>query len=154
MKNLIALFIPLLLFAQTPQSENFTLMNNVIGAGGGTAISANFALVSAFGQSAPLGMQSGESFMLYAGFLHPALQVSPLSPIQRLVIKEALPDARLYWEPSNGAGSYSIYRAATIDFVPGPSSFIATVADTFYIDVGVLAGPASQQYYIVFVNNP
>lgn len=154
MKYLLAFLIPLLLLAQTPQSENFTLMNNIMGAGGGLAVSANFALVSAFGQSAPLGTQSGESFMLYAGFLHPVLQVSPLSPIQRLVIKEAMPDARLYWEPRIGAGSYSIHRAATIDFVPGPSSFIATVTDTFYIDAGVLAGPASQQYYIVLVNNP
>ena len=152
-KALILLIFPALLWAQS-QSENFTLTKSVVDAGGGTASSENFNLVSAFGQPTPVGVQSSANFTLYAGFLALILQVSPLSPIQRLVIKEATPDARLYWETRAGAGSYSIHRASTIDFTPGPGNFVATVTDTFYTDAGVLAGPATQQYYIVIVNNP
>ena len=152
-KALILLIFPALMWAQS-QSENFTLTKSVMDAGGGTASSANFNLVSAFGQPTPVGVQSSANFTLYAGFLAPLLQVSPLSPIQRLVIKEATPDARLYWETRAEAGSYSIHRASTIDFTPGPGNFVATVTDTFYTDAGVLAGLATQQYYIVIVNNP
>ncbi len=154
MKILLALIIPVLLLAQPPQSEHFTLTKSVIDAGGGASSSAHFSLVSAFGQPTPIGMQSSENFTLYAGFLSPILQVSPLSPIQRLVIKEAQPDALLYWEPIPGAGSYSVYRDAVINFTPGSGNFVATLTDTFFTDAGVLAAPATQQYYIVIVNNP
>ncbi len=153
MKLLIALFIPALLLAQS-SSEHFTLAKSVIDAGGGASSSANFGLVSAFGQPTPVGQQSSANFNLYAGFLSPVLQVSPLSPIQRLVIKEAQPDARLFWESRAGAGSYSIYRDPAVNFAPGPGNFVATVTDTFYTDAGVLSGPLTQQYYIVIVNNP
>jgi hypothetical protein len=152
-KTLLLLLFPALLWAQS-SSENFTLTKSVMDAGGGASSSANFSLVSAFGQPTPIGVQSSTNFNLYAGFLSPLLQISPLSPIQRLVIKEVSPDARLYWETRAGACSYSIHRAPTADFTPGPASFVATVTDTFYTDTGVLADPATQQYYIVIVNNP
>jgi len=112
------------------------------------------SLVSAFGQPTPIGLQSSANFNLYAGSLSPVLNVSPLSPIQRLVIKDAQPDARLYWESRSGAGSYSIHRAPITEFTPGPGNFVATVTDTFYTDAGVLAGPATQQDYMALVNNP
>ena len=150
---LVLVFFPALLWGQ-PQSENFVLTKSVIDAGGGHSSSTNYNLVSAFGQPTPVGVQSSAIFNLYAGFLSPVFQVSPLSPLQRLVIKEATPDARLYWETRAGAGTYSIYRAATVEFTPGPGNFVATVTDTFYTDVGVLAGPTTQQYYVVIVNSP
>lgn len=154
MKTLLALIIPALLFAQPPQSEHFTLTKSVIDAGGGVSSSAHFNLVSALGQPTPIGMQSSENFTLYAGFLSPNLAVSPLSPIQRLVIRESQPNAVLIWESISGAGSYSIYRAAEINFTPGQTYFVGTTTDTTFVDTNVLAGPAVQQYYIVLVNNP
>lgn len=153
MKTLIAILFPALLFAQS-SSEHFTLAKSVLDAGGGTSTSENFTLVSAFGQPTPIGVQTSANFTLFAGFLSPMLQVSPLSPIQHLVIKEAQPDARLFWEHISGAGSYSIYRDTAIDFVPGPANFIGTVADTFFTDTNVFVGPLERQYYIVRVNNP
>jgi len=152
-KTLIAILFPALLFAQS-SSENFTLTKSVLDAGGGTSTSENFRLVSAFGQPTPNGVQTSANFTLFAGFLSPMLMVSSLSPIQQLVIKEAQPDARLYWEHVQGAESYSIYRDVAIDFVPGPTNFIATVPDTFYTDTNVFVGPLARQYYIVRVNNP
>ena len=153
MKTLFIFLFPALLFAQ-PSSEHFTLAKSVIDAGGGASSSVNFSLVSAFGQPTPVGTLSSANFTLYAGFLPPRLMVSPLSPIQHLVIKETQPDALLFWEAIAGAGSYSIHRAAIINFVPRPSNLIGTVNATSFTDVGVLAGPATQQYYIVIVNNP
>ncbi|MBK6911335.1 MAG: hypothetical protein IPH10_10485 [bacterium] len=152
-KALVLLFLPALLWAQS-QSENFTLTKSVIDAGGGASSSTNFNLVSAFGQPTPVGVQSSESFTLYAGFLTPLLSVSPLSPIQRLVIKEAQPDAVLNWEAIAGAGSYSVYRNTAINFTPGPGNLVGTTTNTTFTDTNVLAGPAVQQYYIVIVNNP
>ncbi len=153
MKILPVIFFPALLWAQS-SSEHFTLTKSVVDAGGGASSSTNFNLVSAFGQPTPVGLQSSDNFTLLAGFLSPQLQVSPLSPIQQLVIKEAQPDALLFWEAIAGAGSYSIHRAAIINFVPSPSNLIGTVNATSFTDVGVLAGPATQQYYIIVVNNP
>lgn len=150
---LLLLVMPTMLWAQS-SSENFTLTKSVIDAGGGASSSANFNLVSAFGQPTPIGVQSSENFTLSAGFLAPLLAVSPLSPIQQLVIKEAQPDAVLHWENISGAGSYSVYRAAAINFIPGPGNLIGTTTNTIFTDTNVLAGPAVQQYYIVLVNNP
>ncbi|MBL0061307.1 MAG: hypothetical protein IPP40_07430 [bacterium] len=151
-KALVLLFLPALLWAQS-SSENFTLTKSVIDAGGGASSSANFNLVSAFGQPTPVGVQTSANFTLSAGFLSPLLAVSPLSPIQHLVIKEAQPDAVLTWEAIAGAGGYSVYRAAAINFTPGPSNLVGTTTNTTFTDTNVLAGPAVQQYYIVLVNN-
>jgi len=153
MKTLLLLFLPALLWAQS-QSENFALRKSVVDAGGGTSSSANFNLVSAFGQPTPIGVQSSASFNLYAGFLLPLLLVSPLSPIQHLVIKEAQPDALLYWEPIAGAASYSIHRGAGINFVPSPTTLIGTTTTTSFTDTNALAGLEMQQYYIVISNAP
>ena len=71
MKELLFLFVmPALLWAQS-SSENFTLTKSVMDAGGGASSSANFNLVSAFGQPTPIGIQSSENFALSAGFLSP-----------------------------------------------------------------------------------
>lgn len=153
MRTLIAILIPVLMFAQS-SSEHFIETRSVLDGGGGVFSSANVTLVSALGQPTPAGVLSSAHFTLYAGFLSPMLQVSPLSPIQHLVIKEMQPDAKLYWERIIGAGSYSIYRDTTIDFVPGPGNFIATVSDTLYTDTNVFPTPPERQYYIVRVNNP
>ncbi|MCB9358090.1 MAG: hypothetical protein H6508_01385 [Calditrichaeota bacterium] len=150
-KTLLLLLFPAVLWAQS-SSENFTLTKSVMDAGGGASSSANFGLVSAFGQPTPIGVQTSENFTLYAGFLSPSLGVSPLSPIQQLVIHEATPDALLYWEAISGAGSYSIHRAATFNFVPDGSNLIGTTSNTTFTDTNVLAGPETQQYYIVKVN--
>ncbi|MBL0062620.1 MAG: hypothetical protein IPP40_14325 [bacterium] len=135
-------------------SENFTLTKSVIDAGGGASSSTNFNLVSAFGQPTPIGVQTSANFTLHAGFLTPLLAVSPLSPIQHLVIKESQPNAILNWESISGAGSYSVYRAPAINFTPAPGNLVGTTANTTFTDTNVLAGPAVQQYYIVLVNNP
>ena len=153
MRLVFFIFLPTLMWAQS-SSENFALTKSVIDAGGGASSSTNFNLVSAFGQPTPIGVQTSANFALYAGFLSPVLAVSPLSPIQRLVIKESQPDARLWWEAVPGAGSYSIHRDVNYQFTPTPANLVATISDTTYTDTNVLAGPLTQQYYIVIVNNP
>jgi len=153
MKIIVVLLLPALLFAQS-SSEHFTLTKSVIDAGGGVASSANFTQVSAFGQPTPVGVQSSTNFVLYAGFLSPRLLVSPLSPIQRLVIKESTPDAVLNWEAIAGAANYSIYRSTQINFVPSPTTLVGSTTATTYTDAGVLTGPEVQQYYIVLSNAP
>jgi hypothetical protein len=145
-KMVLVLVAVTVTFAQPQQSEHFTLAKSVIDAGGGSSSSATFNLVSAFGQPTPIGVQSSANFTLSAGFLSPLLTVSPLSPIQHLVIKEAQPDAVLNQESITGAGSCSIYRAAAINFAMGPSNLIGTTAGTAFTDTNVLAGPAIQQY--------
>lgn len=152
-KHFFLLLLPTLMWAQS-SSENFTLTKSVMDAGGGASSSANFNLVSAFGQPTPIGVQSSENFELFAGFLTPVLGVSPLSPIQELVIAPNGADALLWWETRIGAGSYSIHRATAYEFAPTPGNLIATVSDTTFTDVGVLSTPETQQYYIVVVNNP
>lgn len=145
--------MPALLLAQPPQSEHFRLAKSVMDAGGGISESANFRLLSAFGQPTPVGVQSSTNFVLYAGFLNPLLSVSPLSPIQELVILPLGNDARLWWEAIPGAASYSIYRDTAFEFQPLQSNFVATVNDTTYTDTGVLSSPPVQQYYIILVNS-
>jgi len=154
MKKTLLLFVfPALLWAQS-SSENFTLTKSVIDAGGGASLSENFGLTSAFGQPTPVGLQYSENFSLSAGFLSPLLGVSPLSPIQRLVIKESQPDAILFWEAITGAGTYSVYRDAGSNFTPGPGNLIGTTSATTFTDTNVFAGPEIQQFYIVVVNAP
>jgi hypothetical protein len=136
-----------LVFAQPQQSENFRITKSVIDAGGAVSSSADFRLTSAFGQPSPLGWQSSADFRLSGGFLSPILLVSPLSPIQDLVIAYAALDAHLNWSSRSGAHSYKIYRDTEAMFTPSPSNFIGATADTFFVDANVLNLPEVRYYY-------
>ncbi|MDD5087960.1 MAG: hypothetical protein PHI18_04060 [bacterium] len=131
-------------FAQPPQSENFQITKSVIDAGGAASSSENFRLTSAFGQPSPLGAQTSESFQAWPGFLTPLIEISPLSPIQALVIQATPPNVTLAWERITGANSYNVYRASSAAFTPGPLSFVEAVADTFYVTT-----PAAEKYFYI-----
>ncbi|MCC6476419.1 hypothetical protein IT157_05115 [bacterium] len=144
---LFFLIVPTMLWAQS-SSENFTLTKSVMDAGGGASSSANFNLVSAFGQPTPIGIQTSENFALSAGFLSPLLAVSPSSPIQQLVIKQMQPDAKLWWEPIPNATSYSIHRSVNYVFTPDIGNQVGTATDTLFTDVNATA-TQTQSFYIV-----
>lgn len=146
---LFLLIVPALAWAQPQQSENFRITKSVLDAGGGASTSANFQLYSAFGQPTPVGYQTSANFGLWAGYLSPGAAVSPLSPIQALVIQEQRPSVKLAWPRMTGAASYRIYRALTADFTPGPGNFLAATTDTFYVDANVIPQPAVMYYYSV-----
>jgi hypothetical protein len=140
---------PVLLLAQPQQSEDFRITKQVLDAGGAASSSANFQLISAYGQPTPIGAQTSQDFVLYAGFLNPTFAVSPLSPIQELVILQSQPDVILYWEPIVGAASYKIYRSLDPMFIPGPGDYIGTATDTTYTDVNATTLPAGKYFYNV-----
>jgi hypothetical protein len=148
MKILILLLLPVFVFAQA-SSENFNLTKSVMDAGGGASSSENFTLISAFGQPSPLGNQFSENFLLHPGFLHPEYLVSPLSPIQELVIKENQPDVNLWWEAIPGASLYKVHRDTVSVFTTSGDNLIGTTSDTTYTDIGITATAAAQNFYIV-----
>jgi hypothetical protein len=139
--------------AQPQQSENFRITKSVIDAGGTQGASTDFRLYSAFGQGTPVGTQSSDDFVLYAGYLSPSFAVSPLSAIQDLVILVMPPDVHLHWDPIFGAERYKVFRATSASFTPSPANRIATVADTFYVDVNATGLTGSRYYYCVEASN-
>ena len=145
---LTCVLLPILLLAQS-SSEDFVLTKSVIDAAGGRAASESFQSINATGQSTPIGQQISESFTLHAGFLTPTLAVSPLSPIQELVILPQNPHVWLYWEQSPEAQSYVVYRDTTALFIPSPSNYLASTIDTVFVDVNAIAGPATKRFYLV-----
>jgi len=140
---------PVLLLAQPQQSADFRITKQVLDAGGAPSTSADFQLVSAYGQPTPIGAQTSADFVLYAGFLNPIFAVSPLSPIQELVILQAQPNVILFWEPIAGAASYKIYRSLDPMFIPGPGDHINTATDTTYTDVNATTLPNGKYFYNV-----
>lgn len=148
MITLILLLIPLMGLAQS-SSENFILTKSVIDAGGGVSASENFNQLSAFGQPSPLGKQSSENFMLSPGFLSPQFLVSPMSPIQELVIKENQPNINLWWEAIPGAGTYSVHRDTVSTFTPDGSNQLGTSPTNSYIDTGITSTAVERYFYIV-----
>jgi hypothetical protein len=142
------MFVPGLLLAQ-PQSENFVMTKQVLDAGGAAGVSENFALYSAYGQPSPIGVQSSETFVLSGGFLSPMFAVSPVSPIQELVILQDQPDVILFWEPIEGANSYIIYRSDDPMFTPQPMYEIGTATDTTFTDEDAATLPLGKYFYIV-----
>lgn len=148
----IAGYAPTDLFAQPQQSENFRITKSVLDAGGGASTSTNFRLVSAFGQPTPIGVSSSTNFVLSAGFLSPAFGVSPLSPIQDLVIMRMTGlsnDVKLDWSAIPGATLYTIYRDTNPLFIPGPGNQIGTSATNTFTDVGAVGLPAIKYFYNV-----
>ena len=139
--------------AQLQQSENFRITKSVIDAGGAQGASASFRLYGAFGQGTPAAAQTSADFVLYAGYLSPSFAVSPLSAIQDLVILVAPPDVHLNWDPIAGAERYKVFRATSASFVPAESNRIATVTDTFYVDVNATGLPLPRYYYCVEASN-
>lgn len=148
----IAGYAPTDLFAQPQQSENFRITKSVLDAGGGASTSTNFRLVSAFGQPTPIGVSLSTNFVLSAGFLSPAFGVSPLSPIQDLVIMRMTGlsnDVKLDWSAIPGATLYTIYRDTNPLFTPGPGNQIGTSATNTFTDVGAVGLPAIKYFYNV-----
>ena len=139
-------------FAQPQQSENFRITKSVLDAGGGPSTSTNFQLVSVFGQPTPIGLQWSENFVLSAGFLSPIFSVSPLSPIQDLVIMRQpglSNDMRLDWSAILGATLYTIYRDTNPLFTPAPGNLLGTSATNTFTDVGAVGLPAIKYFYII-----
>ncbi|MBI5060222.1 hypothetical protein HZB60_10630 [candidate division KSB1 bacterium] len=144
--------VPLSAVAQPQQSENFRITKSVLDAGGGASSSANFQLHSAFGQPTPIGVQTSENFILYAGYLTPTLAPGVLNPIDDLVVARVVGpanDVRLNWGRIPAAAQYKVYRSNDPNFVPGGGNFLVAATDTFYLDPGVLSGPEVKYYYIV-----
>lgn len=139
--------------AQPQQSENFRITKSVLDAGGGASASESFRLYSAFGQPTPIGYQSSVNFGLWAGYLSPGAAISPLSPIQALVIQELQPSIKLAWPRAAGANAYKIYRDINALFTPGPGNYLAATADTYYVDINVVPQPQITHYYIVTASN-
>ncbi len=141
--------------AQPQQSENFRMLKSVLDAGGGASTLANFRLVSAFGQSTPVGLASSPSFHLSAGFLSPMFSVSPLSPIQDLVImrQPASQSMQLDWSAISGAELYRIYRDENPLFTPAPGNQIGSVTGTTFVDTDVVMLPPIKFFYIVTAVN-
>jgi hypothetical protein len=142
------MLVPGLLLAQ-PHSENFVMTKQVLDAGGAASVSENFALYSAYGQPSPIGVQASETFILSGGFLSPMFAVSPVSPIQQLVILQDQPDVVLFWEPIEGANSYIIYRSDDPMFAPDPMYEIGTASDTTFTDENAATLPLGKYFYIV-----
>jgi hypothetical protein len=139
---------PVLLLAQS-SSEDFQITKQVLDAGGAASVSETFALYSAYGQPSPIGVQASESFTLSGGFLSPMFAVSPVSPIQELVILQDQPDVILYWEPIQGANSYIIYRSDDPMFTPDPMYEIGTASDTTFTDEDAATLPLGKYFYLV-----
>ena len=137
------------LWAQPQQSANFAIQKSVLDAGGGVATSANFGLISAYGQPSPTGVQASTNFTLSGGFLNSMFSVSPLSPIQALVIKPMVPNVVLYWPPVNTATGYEVYRSTDPRFVPGPMNLLGTTSDTTFTDNNIVGLTVARNYYIV-----
>jgi len=136
-------------FAQPQQSENFQITKSVVDAGGAASSSENFNLYSAFGQPTPVGFQTSENFRLWAGYLSPTFEISPLSPIQALVILTEQPNVLLAWDRVEAANSYKIYRDTTATFTPSAMNFVDAVGDTSYLDMTALGLPPTKHFYIV-----
>jgi hypothetical protein len=146
---LFLLLLPCVLWAQPQQSTDFRITKSVIDGGGLLSASQDFRLTSAFGQPSPLRTSSSSDFVLYSGFLSPVLMVSPLSPIQDLVIHYAAPDAILHWGRQPSALSYKIYRDTDPLFVSGTGNYLGAASDTLFMDVNALELPEVRYYYNV-----
>jgi len=150
MKPLILLALlltPSILFGQPQQSTDFRIIRSVIDGGGTNGVSQDFRLTSAYSQPSPLGLSRSVDFVLSSGFLASMLSVSPLSPIQDLVIFYDAPYARLNWSPQARAHSYKIYRDTNPLFVPDSLTFLAATTDTFFVDTHVPSPPKRHYYY-------
>lgn len=135
--------------AQPQQSANFRIPKSALDASGGSSASTDFHLVSALGQSSPIGRQTSTDFVLYGGFLSPQFGVGALSPIQHLVILPNQPNVGLWWDRVSGAASYKVYRSIDPLFTPAPANLLGTASDTTFTDVGAVNLPAVRYYYIV-----
>jgi len=135
--------------AQPQQSANFRISKSVLDASGGACTSTNFRLSSVLGQPTPIGSSSSANFALSSGFLSPAFAVSPLSPIQQLVILPQIPDVLLNWERIAGAAQYSVYRSTDPLFSPGPMTLLGSVSDTSFTDINIAGLTAVRNYYVV-----
>jgi len=92
---------------------------------------------------------TGRNLDLAAYAVRPIVAIAALNPIRSLVIREAYPDVRLWWESIPGVESYSIYRGSTATFSIEEAVLVGTTRDTSFIDNDILDTDAERYFYRV-----
>lgn len=72
---IITLLLPVIALCQV--SENYTLQSSAFTMSGGSAVSTNYTVMSAAGQSSPVGLLTSANYLLEAGFLRSAAETTP-----------------------------------------------------------------------------
>ncbi|MBI5059241.1 hypothetical protein HZB60_05595 [candidate division KSB1 bacterium] len=70
-----------------------------------------------------------------------------LTAPESLVVGIEVPNLRLAWPSVDGAGSYSVYRIPSYEYV-GPPEFLVTTPDTFWVDTFTLIGYETYYYFV------
>jgi hypothetical protein len=149
--RIVVLLFSVAAFAEQPQSGNLRLTRHVLTGGGASSGAGSLRVSSVTCLSTPVGVSSNSQFSLYAGYMVPAFQVAPLSPIRNLVITRlpATNNMHLSWAAVPVAGYYVIYRDSNPGFVPGPASRIGTSSTNAFTDVNAVTLPTRTYFYVV-----
>jgi hypothetical protein len=73
----------------------------------------------------------------------------PDPALAHLVILPQFPSNRLFWRHVPNAVQYSVYRGNTFNYLLDAAHLLATTADTFYVDAGILNTAGMKDFYVV-----
>jgi len=134
-------------FAGTSEAQ-YTVGPSVIAGGGSEISGGGYVITSTIGQSSPIGVSNGGSYITNHGFWY-AVQGGggALSPMSLSITLLNPSTAQIYWDAVDGATFYDLYRNQTPYFTAGGSPWVTVAAPTTHRNFSGGIGNDAANYF-------
>ena len=141
-----AVVILLILLPATSFSQ-YVVQSEVIAGGGARTTGGSYVIHQTTGQSGPIGVSTGGSYMAHHGFWYTLEGGGALDPMVLSIVLLNATTARLSWSAVAGATYYDLYRSPSAYFSAVGSPWQTVAHPTTYLDFTAGIGNASTNYF-------
>jgi hypothetical protein len=147
MRILSILLLITITLCPMPVRAQYVLQTSVISAGGAHMSGSTYAVTGTVGQSSPVGMSSGSSYVTHHGFWYAAGWGAALDAMLLAIELISPTTARLSWATVAGATFYDLYRSTSAYFSASGSPWQTVAASTTQHDFTDGVGDAETNYF-------
>ena len=150
---LVVVAMGILMLQPSVSVAQYVVGPSVIAGGGARLSGGGYVITGTTGQSAPIGISSGGSYVTQHGFWHAvAGGGGPLVPMVLDIDLISATTGRITWDPVENALYYDLYWSTTPYFTSTTGSFWVTVNEpTTYRNFTFGIGNTSTNYYFLGV---
>jgi hypothetical protein len=147
MRNLSILLLMIIALCPMLARAQYVLQTSVISAGGAHMSGSTYAVTGTVGQSSPVGISSGSTYMTHHGFWHTVGGGAALDAMLLAIELISPTTARLSWTAVVGATFYDLYRSSGPYFSASGSPWQTVAAPTTQHDFTDGIGDSNTNYF-------
>ena len=139
--------VMLLVLLPGTSSSQYIVQSEVIAGGGARTTGGSYIICQTTGQSGPIGVSSGGSYIAQHGFWYTLEGGGALAPMVLDIDLLNPTTARLSWSGVTGATYYDLYRSTSAYFSAVGSPWQTVAHPTTYLDFTTGIGNATTNYF-------